>query len=210
MQKVVSVAVVLVLALAAQAAPVAKPDPTAEAKRLYAEGTAAYNLSEYATAIEKYKAAYKLVPSPYLVYNIAQSYRLSKDFEQALEFYDKFLTQLPKAPNRAEVEGFITDLKAQIAARDQAAATPPKTVVEPPPGDSPPAAIPSPVKVAATTDTGKPEGPAPEGSGKRPIYKKWWFWAGIGAVAVGATVLAVTASGGNSDPDTHFPRKELF
>ena len=35
----------------------------------------------------------------------------------------------------------------------------------------------------------------------KPIYKKWWFWTGVGVVAVGGTA-AVFASGGGSSPPT--------
>jgi TolB-like protein len=34
------------------------------------------------------------------------------------------------------------------------------------------------------------------GSGKKPIYAKWWFWGGIGAVAAGT---AAALAGGSSD-----------
>lgn len=37
--------------------------------------------------------------------------------------------------------------------------------------------------------------------GPRPIYKKWWFWTGVGVVAVGGTA-AIYASGGGSSPPT--------
>jgi tetratricopeptide (TPR) repeat protein len=33
-----------------------------------------------------------------------------------------------------------------------------------------------------------------------PIYKKWWFWTGIGAVVVGGTVGIYAASSGGSGP----------
>jgi tetratricopeptide (TPR) repeat protein len=184
------------------------PEQVAEAKRLFEEGTSAYNLAEYDKAVEKYKAAYRIVPNPYFIYNIAQAYRLAKDFDKSLQFYDSFLTQLPNTPNRAEVEGFMNDLKQQIAARDKAAQTNPKGPVNP---GEPITKIPSPDKVTVGADSGTPTPQTPtDQSPHRPIYKKWWFWAGIGAVAVGATVLAVSASGGSSDPSTHFGRKDLF
>ena len=36
----------------------------------------------------------------------------------------------------------------------------------------------------------------------KPVYKKWWFWTGIGAAAVGGTVAIYAASGGSSPPST--------
>jgi hypothetical protein len=41
----------------------------------------------------------------------------------------------------------------------------------------------------------------------KPIYKKWWFWGGLGAVAAGAVVTAIVISSQPEDPDVviHFP-----
>lgn len=35
---------------------------------------------------------------------------------------------------------------------------------------------------------------------EKPIYKKWWFWTGVGAVVVGGTVGIYAASSGGSGP----------
>ena len=80
--------------------------------------------------------------------------------------------------------------------------------------------IPSPDETAeAGDDDGEetaaatPAAPAPsDGGGSRPIYKKWWFWAGIGAVAIGTTaiVIATTGDDGSSAPDAHFPVRSAF
>jgi hypothetical protein len=44
-----------------------------------------------------------------------------------------------------------------------------------------------------------PAPPPPITAHDRPIYKKWWFWAATGVVAVGATALVIGASG-SGDP----------
>jgi tetratricopeptide (TPR) repeat protein len=36
----------------------------------------------------------------------------------------------------------------------------------------------------------------------KPVYKKWWFWTGIGVVAAGGTAVFLTSSGGSSPPGT--------
>jgi hypothetical protein len=59
--------------------------------------------------------------------------------------------------------------------------------------------------------TALPPPPKPIAAHDAPIYKKWWFWAGAGVVAVGATALVIGASG-SDDPlagadkviDVHF------
>src|SRR4030095_809994 len=80
------------------------PKAQAEAKRLFDEGTTAYDLGEFTKAAEAYRAAYKITRDPVLLYNIAQSYRLTNDLGQAAFFYKSYLRNVPAAPNRAEVE----------------------------------------------------------------------------------------------------------
>jgi len=227
------VAVVLLLAVPTAA----RADKNAdEALRLYQEGTNAYNLGEFAEAVTKYKAAFKLRAEPVFLYNIAQAYRLSGDFKEALFFYKSYLRSSPNAQNRAEVEGRIRDMEEQLKkAQDAAGASPTGTITPPgpgePPGSSPqpsaspepspspsasPARVPSPGEVADASAAGKengtPPGPATDsGGGKKPIYKKWWFWAGVGAVAVGATALALTLGGGGGGaPDTDHGTTKVF
>ena len=36
----------------------------------------------------------------------------------------------------------------------------------------------------------------------KPVYKKWWFWTGIGVAAVGGTAAIYASSGGSSPPGT--------
>jgi hypothetical protein len=61
-----------------------------------------------------------------------------------------------------------------------------------PPSAVAPSPAPSPGPTATLTAT-----PAPSG-GESPIYTKWWFWAGAGALVVGGVVAAVALSGGSS------------
>lgn len=42
--------------------------------------------------------------------------------------------------------------------------------------------------------------PKPAASGGKPIYKKWWFWGGIGLLGAGGAAAAL-AGGGSSDTD---------
>ena len=77
--------------------------------------------------------------------------------------------------------------------------------------------LPSPDKAAEAGEAGSevqpPVMPEPIDSGghHRPIYKKWWFWAGVGAVAVGAVVIVAAGSGGSSGaPGGHFGSQDVF
>ncbi len=95
-----------------------KKDPAQEEKEakdkkaydLYQEGITHYNLGEFDPAIEKFKAAYALTGAPGLLFNVAQAYRLKKDYEQALYFYKTYLRLDPDAPNKGDVEARIAEM----------------------------------------------------------------------------------------------------
>lgn len=195
-----------------------------QARKHYQEGVSAYNGGEFDRAVKEYKAAYALKRDPALLFNIAQAYRLAKDFEQALFFYRSYLRSQPQAANRAEVEDRIVKLEEELAkqkerggAASPAAAPAPST--EPPPaggapalgsppavqpGASAPAAAPLPISASAVDLSAPAPADVPS---SQPIFKKWWFWAGAGAVVVGAIVIGVAASG--SGGSTKPPASQL-
>ena len=207
-----------------------------QARVFYAEGTKAYNLGNFELAIKNYKDAYNTLPEPVFLYNIAQAYRLAGDFNQALFFYKSFMRNMPTAPNLAEVERRVAEMEAALAQQKSAASKPPNDTVgpgesprgsEPEPSPSPSAAptpspspapsdvkIPSPAAAAGTlpADTSPSDGPTDSGGKGKPIYKKWWFWAGIGAVAVGTVAIVAVSSGGGGDeaPDSHFGSYKIY
>jgi hypothetical protein len=119
------VAAVLLLAGAARATD--DPD-VVEAKKHFQRGTAHYNLREYKEAAVEFQAAYRLHPDAVFLYNLAQSYRLADDPEQALYFYRAYLRSSPKAPNKREVDGRIADLEKLMDAKKQAARPPDATL----------------------------------------------------------------------------------
>jgi tetratricopeptide (TPR) repeat protein len=144
----------------------AAQDDSSAARRHFETGTRAFNLGEFTTAAEEYRAAYKLKPDPAILYNIAQSYRLSKNTEQALFFYRSYLRNANDPAHREEVEDRIRALEEQQ-----------KQQQAPPNGVDKPAPDPSRAELVASA-------PPP----KQPAYKKWWVWTLTGAVVVGVGV----------------------
>jgi tetratricopeptide (TPR) repeat protein len=138
-----SSAVGLVLVLAALAGP-AGAAATAETKRHYAKGAAAYDVGDFKEAIDHFKAAYKLTPEAVFLFNIAQSYRQLKDREQARFFYRSYLRNAaPEAVNRADAERWLAELdKGGEAVKAVSAPAPGPTQPVPAPPRSPPAAAP--------------------------------------------------------------------
>ncbi|MGE0868534.1 MAG: tol-pal system YbgF family protein [Kofleriaceae bacterium] len=118
------------------AAPAA--DRKAEAKAHYEKGQNHYNLGEFDQAISEFKAAYNLSSAPGLLFNIAQSYRLKKDYEQASYFYKTFLRLKPDAKNRPDVEARIAEMDKLLADQKAMASSPPTGTV-PPDGETKPA-----------------------------------------------------------------------
>jgi hypothetical protein len=115
---------VLIIAIAALET-VAFAQPSAE--DLYTEGQAAYDHADYATAVDKWQAAYDLSKESGLLFNLAQAKRLSGDCAGAITTYRRFLAA--NADDTAsEQHKLATDL-----ARELEGTCPAKPAVIPPP-----------------------------------------------------------------------------
>jgi tetratricopeptide (TPR) repeat protein len=160
----------------------ASPSDTEEAKQHYARGTAHYNLREYKEAVTEFEAAYRLAPDPVFLYNLGQCNRLMGNNEEALHFYRSYLRMQPDSPNRAEVEGRIEKLEAEIAAHPRPVAPPASAA----PPLTPPPAVTTPTPAATSAVAVRAIGGSSPHERARPVYKKWWFWTVIGVAAAGA------------------------
>ena len=189
-----------------------KPDAKveAEARRLYDDGTRAYNLGEYAQAIAAYKEAYRLVGNAFFLLNIAQAYRLSNDPRNARQFYKSFLNAKPDAANRAEIERRIVEMEEALAKTPEPSSAPDAGV----PAASPDAGVrvPTPEEVARLAQPSPTPAPTPvQDAPSRPIYKKWWFWTGLVVVAAGtAATILLLSEDPNSAPGSDLGTFHLF
>src|SRR3954468_960022 len=115
------------------AAPPAPPSAAADpARDHYERGLAKYNLAEFDAAIVEFKQSYELSKAPRLLFNIAQAYRLKKDYESALYFYNTYLRADPNPPNLDDVDAKIDEMKRALDEQHKQALTPPPPVVPPP------------------------------------------------------------------------------
>jgi len=169
------------------------------AKELLAEGAKAFRLGDFDKAIDDFKRSYDLYPDPTALYNLAQIYRQEKQNEKAIFFYQQYLNEAPRAPDKAKIEARIEELKGIIAAQKAVADKPPDGVQ---PAQSTAATVPpTPVAPAATTPTAEPDvPPVADTSSGRPIYP--WVIAGGGA-AIAAVGLGLLASAGSLDDDAN-------
>ena len=181
----------------------ASGDPTLEATSHFRSGQKHYNLNEYSDALVEFKEAYRLHSDPVFLYNIGQCERQLGHLEDASRFYRSYLREYPKAPNRQEVERKIDEIDETLRAQ----AKPDSKAVVPPPQPSP-----LPVPAAPVVETRTDLAAAPAVSETPPVYKRWWFWAAVGAVAVGATVGIILATSGKqaSPPSTGLGSQGVF
>ncbi|WP_245918718.1 tetratricopeptide repeat protein [Melittangium boletus] len=178
----------LLLALAPLTAHAAgDPRVEAQARAKFVEGNAAYEKADFQTALGAYLEAYRLMPLPGFLFNIAQCHRQLGRPERAAIFYRRYLAQSKRPPSNAPL------VRELIAEMDAAAAKePPKSV-----------ALRSQAEEVAARrareDSERKRAvaatpPTPEVQSES-LAKKWWVWAGAGAVAIvaGGVIYAATA-----------------
>jgi tetratricopeptide (TPR) repeat protein len=88
--------------------------PTAE--ELYAQGQAAYDAADYATAIARWTRSYDLSGEPELLFNLAQAYRLDHDCVRALSTYRRFIRIDLKSEQRALAVDLERELEPKCGA----------------------------------------------------------------------------------------------
>lgn len=165
------------------------------------EGRAAFARADYAKALEIFSVLFADKAEPVYLRNIGRCYQKLGKPQQSIDSFREYLRREKglTAEERAEIDGFIKemeDLRAAEAAR--AAASP----VGAPPVLTPPAVnlapSPPPPVAPALVVAESPPPPSAHVTGERPLYKKWWFWAGVGAVLLTGTVTAIALSSGRS------------
>lgn len=160
------------------------------ARGLFQAGKAAYENGKYEDARSFFEQAYARSRRPALLFNIAQAAERLRQDEKALELFRAYLTQVPDAANRTEVEARIKQLEQWIADRNQGGGPVPPISVAPTPAET---AQRAPVAGddPAYTDEDQPK--------SEPVTSKWWFWTGIGAVVAGGTAVALAVALGGED-----------
>src|SRR5450432_1251141 len=97
------------------------PEQKDEMKLHYDKATRAYDVQKYDEAVIEYQKAYEIGGVPAMLFNVAQSYRLANQLEEALRFYRRYLQRSPNARNREDVERKIAELEKTVDERRRAA-----------------------------------------------------------------------------------------
>jgi tetratricopeptide (TPR) repeat protein len=212
----VTVAALLVLGGLALSAPApARADDRSEAKAHYDKATASYALGRYADAAAEFEQAFALKPDPAILYNAAQAYRLAGKKERALELYRNYRRVYGRRAEHApDVDKHIVELEKAIESDHHASSAESTGLANLEPGATPmgaaPAAAPQPLQAAAPAAAPVSAPPvlvAQPGASSasaqtdtaRPIYTRWWFWAGAGAVVAAVVVGALVLSRKTTD-----------
>jgi tetratricopeptide (TPR) repeat protein len=147
-----------------------------EPRALVKQGNALYQAGRFEDALRAYQRAYELRPRPVLLFNLAQCHRELGRLARAIYLYERYLVELPAAPDRAEVTALVAQLRARQRKREAD-----RLAVRPP--------------VAAGVELGAGAAARPATSADRPFYRRWYFWTPIAlAVAGGAAAAAVVLS----------------
>jgi tetratricopeptide (TPR) repeat protein len=113
------------VALLALGASSARADDAQKARELFSQGNTFFDLGQFDKAIDAWQKGYQLHNDPGFLYNIAQAYRTEGDAQKAVFFYKRYLSNAPKAHNRAEVEQKIEALQKQLSMQEQVKDLPP-------------------------------------------------------------------------------------
>ncbi|HEX5059048.1 MAG TPA: hypothetical protein VFV99_06795 [Kofleriaceae bacterium] len=108
----------ITLAAVLAAAPIAHADNALrperipnKARELAEKGRAYHNSGDYSAAIAAFKEAYVLAPSPGLLFNIAQAYRLAGDCDESAWMYRRFLDTNPVGEHRSLAETHLASVE---------------------------------------------------------------------------------------------------
>lgn len=118
------VAAFALLALASMASAQAGDDAARARARDIARGaTAEYNLSHFDQALPRFEEAYAVFPAPQLLFNIGQCHRELGHHERAVFFYERYLAEMPHAPNAETVRELVRESRASLERFEAAEAT---------------------------------------------------------------------------------------
>jgi tetratricopeptide (TPR) repeat protein len=176
-----------------------KPANVARARKEFKLAKKEAELGHFKKAIDHFEKAYSYERVPALLFNIGQCHRYLKDYDRALYFFEEYLREDPKAGDRQVVEDEIAEIKRLRETAMADAAPPPKVESD----EHPVAVVTTAEAVSASsadTNVAAPEDRqlalalserAPPQEAEQPVYARWWFWAGVGAVVAAGAVTAV-------------------
>jgi tetratricopeptide (TPR) repeat protein len=179
--------ILLATVLTVAVSPRLEAQAPAEARERNEAAKKLFHKGKFLEAAREWERVYRLTNKHALLFNIGQAYRNGQQVDRAIAAFKRYLDELPRATNRADVEAIVRELEAE---RDHQRA------------ESPPPLGPGEVPGLASGDYGDSSTSMAVQTESAPLWRKWWFWTAVGVVVVGASVAAVVAS---SDGDNQNP-----
>ena len=94
-------------------APPSNDELTREARVFFERGVAMFQRGHYDAAMQAFTQAHRFAPFAELLYNMAVTAERLEAWRDAIDFYREYLRLRPRAPDRAQVEEHIAELRAQ-------------------------------------------------------------------------------------------------
>jgi tetratricopeptide (TPR) repeat protein len=191
-------------AAVAQAPPAAAGNATKASKARELAARKAFGAGDWAKALELYSDLYAETLHPIYLRNIARCHQRLRNPQKAIDLFQEYVAKYkPEAEERTEIDGFIKEMEqlrqqqalqaapaapARPAAATAEAAAPVTTATDTTtaPAGPLPAHAPVPAAGNAALNLAEVHQPAPA-----PVYTRWWFWTGVGAVVAAGAVTAV-------------------
>jgi tetratricopeptide (TPR) repeat protein len=95
-------------------APPAAATPADEARARFLKGKELYSKGDFDGAVREWEAAYNLVPTPELHFNIGRAFEQGGHVEAAVARYQRYLQDTKDPPDRPSVEATIKRLQEQV------------------------------------------------------------------------------------------------
>ncbi len=182
-----------VVLLIAPALALAKDAAELRAREQFRAGQAAYDHGQYQRALGAFSEAYGLQPVPGFLFNIAQCHRQLGDYERAAVFYRQYLDLAPSTANTSRVRALLGETEAGEKERKRRLIEQQKLLEVPKTS----AVGTSPLR-SALAGNGRAADLAQPGPSGNSIFTKWWFWTGVGAIALGTTTYILASHSADS------------
>lgn len=164
--------------------------------RIELQARQAFGASRYQEALELYATLYAEKLHPVYLRNIGRCYQNLGDPDKAISSFREYLRKANhlSSDEKAEIEGFIAEMKALKNEGKLPEPTPAEPVAAPAPPPAPQfVPQPAPLGTAALTTSAKPN---EDMEAQEPsVFAKPWFWGVVATLAIGAVVGGLAASG---------------
>jgi tetratricopeptide (TPR) repeat protein len=194
---VIALAAVLAAAAPAYADNALRPEMIPnKARELAEKGRQHHKAGDYSAAVSAFKEAYVLAPSPGLLFNIAQAYRLAGNCDEASWMYRRFLDTNPLGKQREIAQTQLSAVEKCGTGGLRIDLTPPKLDAK----------VPEPA-VASRASRSK-RGPSHPENPRGTKYKRIGLYTAIGggALLVGAGLFGLDAADASSTVEDTYAR----